>query len=545
VTPGLEKTRQTLARTRNRAVLQLLAAGLRSDSAAIRAAAIRAAIQRTDLESHTQVIRLLATFGDAERAVLTEVHGAMPHHAAPAIKAALLGGDTKLCLNACQMILACQDFDAFPALLKAAENPQHRQASLIATTILQLTDQWRERLSEWSAGTTRRGPDPSFVRHRMLAALERSLEHNGQHLQSETLEAFLHLASSDERLLRRILCDSTHPCHARLVTILASSGRPAVFERLVELLSDAEAPAAAIQVIAGRTDRPFVAYLLRQLRHPISLRVLHNMKRLSNVAWLQPDHEMLLDLDGRAQAIAVELAAASDMEEEALFDLIVLISREGLSEGRRAACQALAKFKSPSADMLVLAVLDDPDAAVQAAALRQLRPRRLPDALRVLVDLLDSPSAEVRDAARSSLAEFNFVRYRAMFELLDDHAVKTTGLLVRKVDAAAVEGLLDELTSPSISSRLRGIEMALAMQATQDVFGQLVELAKQENLAVRAAALEALAGCRGPQVREVLQLGSEDANQTIAETARRSLEQYEQQMAGNRGEHTAPIGDAS
>jgi HEAT repeat protein len=285
---------------------------------------------------------------------------------------------------------------------------------------------------------------------------------------------------------------------------------------------------AALESIARRSDRPFVESLLESMRRPVPLRALHNMKRLHSIAWLESHREMLLDFDGRAQAVAVELAEASAMTREALFDLLVLLVREGLAEGRRAACQALSKFDGPQGDMLILVALDDPDAAVQAAAVRQLRPRRLPDALKVLVSLLDSPSLELRDAARSSLAEFNFVRYRAMFDLLDDAAIRSTGVLVHKVDDTAIDGLIEELTSPSVTSRLRGIEMAVAMQATQDVCAQLVELAKHENVAVRKEALGALADCTGPRVVEVLQLAASDKNHSIAETARQSLAHHRQ-----------------
>ena len=54
-----------------------------------------------------------------------------------------------------------------------------------------------------------------------------------------------------------------------------------------------------------------------------------------------------------------------------------------------------------AADELILAMLDDPDAGVQAAAVRQLRARRVPDALQRLVALLDSRLPEVREAART------------------------------------------------------------------------------------------------------------------------------------------------
>jgi HEAT repeat protein len=538
---GLEKTRLQLVRCRNRAVLPLLAAALRSSSADVRSTAIRAAIQRVDRESHLQLLRRFADLGDAERAVLAEAHRAMPHHAAPALKAALTGPDNRLCACACAMISYCEDFDSFPTLLMATEAEGHGHADQIAATLLQLAEKLHDRCVQWSEAGMRTGHDPTFARHHAMTALDRALENNRLPSRREVLEAFLLLAPSDHPKLGRILNDPQHLCHAPMVGILTTSSRPLVLERLVALLRDAEAPKAALEVIGRRIDRAFVDYLLLSFRHPVPLRVLHNMKRLRSIAWLESHRELLLDLDGRAQALALELAAASGIEDSALFDLVVLLAREGLAEARRGACQALAKFDGPQADMLVIAALDDPDAGVQAAAARQLRPRRVPHALKVLVEMLDAPSREVREAARSSLAEFNFVRYRAMFDLLDSNAAKTTGVLVHKVDPAAIERLVDELTSPSVSSRLRAIEMAIAMEAAPNVCDQLIELAKHENVSVRNEALAALTHCDGPQVLAVLEWAARDANPGIARTAQESLARRRRLVAASGGEPEAKL----
>jgi HEAT repeat protein len=197
--------------------------------------------------------------------------------------------------------------------------------------------------------------------------------------------------------------------------------------------------------------------------------------------------------------------------------------RGGMAEGRRASCQALARFSDAKSDALVLAALDDPDAGVKAAAVRQLRPRRLPDALQRLVALLDSPSSEVRDAARSSLAEFNFIRYRAMFELLDEESARTTGKLVHKVDNTAIQKLAEELTSPSLSARQRGIEMAVAMAATDDVQLQLIQLARHENGSVRKEAVLALGHCERGDARKALETAAHDSVGSVVEAARQSL----------------------
>jgi hypothetical protein len=448
----------------------------------------------------------------------------MTHHAAPALKSATLEGDANVCKNACRIIALSSDFDLFPVLIKAIEDKKHRHRAEVAATIHQLAIQVQHKLAEWAAGD-RTGHDPAFARHHLLHSLEHSLGRFAQHRSHEVIKSFLLLAPVDNSTLQRILGETNHPCHAALVAELHSTQEIESIERLVEMLHDTDAAPAAIELIASRADDRFVETLLRGLKRPLPVRVLQNMKRVRRLACLSESRNLLVELDGRTQAIAVDLAMASESNRDELFDFLAFLLGNGLTEARRASCQALSKFDSPRADELVLSALNDPDAGVQAAAVRQLRARRVPDALQRLVALLDARVPEVRDAARSSLAEFNFTRYRTMFDLLDEQSAKTTGVLVHKVDESAQQKLIEELSSPSIATRLRGIEMAIAMEAADDVRHQLVELVGHESVTVRKEAVAALACCHGDEVVSTLMRATSDANHDIAETAQRSLAQ--------------------
>ena len=152
-------------------------------------------------------------------------------------------------------------------------------------------------------------------------------------------------------------------------------------------------------------------------------------------------------------------------------------------------------------------------------------------ALERLVGLLDSRSTEVREAARSSLAEFNFTRFRTMFDLLDEHSARATGILVHKVDSSVPQKLAEDLAAPSITVKLRAIEMALAMDAADDVRQPLLELSRHENLTVRKEVIRALGHCRGNQVAVVLKSAALDHNHSIAEAAEQSLAELEHQLA--------------
>jgi HEAT repeat protein len=448
----------------------------------------------------------------------------MPHHAAFSLKSAALHGDANLCKNACRIIALSHDYDLFPILVKAIEDKKHRHRSDVAETIQEMAVQVQHKLAQWTGGD-RSGHDPSFARHHLLISLEHSLARFAQHHSRKVLDSFLLLAPVENVTLQQILADTNHPCHSVALRELHSTQEGEIIERLIEMLRDTDIPTAVLELIGSRADDRFVGTLLRDLKRPLPARVLHNMQRVQHIAWLAESRNLLLELDGRAQAVAVDLATASDVNRDALFEFLAFILGNGLAEARRASCQALAKFDNQRADELVLSALNDPDAGVQAAAVRQLRSRRVPDALQRLVALLDSRLPEVRDAARSSLAEFNFTRYRTMFDLLDEHSAKTTGILVHKVDETAEQKLIEELASPSIATRLRAIEMALAMEAADDVRAQLIELVGHESVTVRKEAVAALAHCHGEEVVATLTRAAADSNHDIAETAQLSLAQ--------------------
>ncbi len=528
---GLQRTEQALARARNRAVLPVLALGLASHSAEIRSSAIRATLRRTDIESHTQLIRLFHCLTDADRRTLCETHHSMPHHAAAALKLALQEGDVLACRNACDFILLCDDYDLFPTLVRVCEKPGHQHAGRTAATMLQMAGALHEALLIWLQGK-RTGRDPSFARHQALITLEQSLKRRVRRHRTEIIEAFLLLAPTDSLALASMTGDTSHPCHDQLVLSLSTNVSRGGMERFVALLRDTDAPMPVLLAIGRRTDAAFIEFLLHALKQPLSLRVRRNMQKLRSVVWLENHPEKLLDFDGRSQAMAVELCMASGIGRSAQFALLQAILQGGLPEGRRAAAHALSAFRTQDANELISHAVRDTDSGVKAAALRQLRQKRLPDALPTLVSNLTAASAEVRDAARSSLAEFNFVRYRAMFDILDEQTVRNTGVLVRQVDPKARDLLMEDLNSPSASVRIRAIEMAVAMEAIDDVREPLISLVAHENASVSIEAIVALIDAEGDDVVAALERASAHSNRSITEAALASLSQIRSRADG-------------
>jgi HEAT repeat protein len=543
VTNGLQTTWNVLSQTRNRAAQPVLALAMHSELVEIQSGAVRAIVRRKDSAAHEQLIRCFDALGDSGQHTLCDAHRETPHQMSAALAAAVQSGDPQGCKNACCILLLCHDFDQFPALIRAAENRHHRQAPIVSATMKQLAYLLLEDLSDPTSNLRQGGTDTYFFRRQIVRALERSVSDFARHYRQEILEAFLVLSPAGNDVLERILQDTHHPCHEPALAVLASSDSPAIIGQLVTLLHDATVPIGVLRIIAQRVDHGFLETLLRGLKKPVPLRVLNNMSRLHRVSWLEEKREQLLALDGQFQATAFELAVATSINHHALFELLAMILRRGSAEGRRAACRALAEFRGPEADELVVAALADPDGGVQAAAVRQLRDRQLPDALPMLVRMLDSPAPEVREAARSSLSEFNFVRYRTMFDLLDEKTLRTTGALVNRVDPSSYFRLAEELSSPSASHRRRGIAMAVAMDAASDVRDKLIALSEDEEVSVRVEAVAALRHCRGLEVMSALQLALHDPHRAVREAATASLAAI--RAPSQRAEHQGPLQEAT
>jgi HEAT repeat protein len=524
VTDGLDRTWTILANTPNQAAVPVLLSALTSRHSEIRMGAIRSLVLRRSVDGHAEIIRRFESFRELEQLALTQAIHQSTHQMKTALRDAVLAEHAELCESACHIIVLGKVYDMLPTLVKAAENRSHRHSDQAAATLVQLALLMHQEISGESAERT---CDPFFMRRQVLTSLERSLTIYQAHRRVEIVDAFLLLVTSDNATLSKILDDPRDPCHQPIVASLSTSAVTSVLDLLTQFLQDTRVPGSVLSIIAKRQDRKFLNHMLGRLGLPLSLRVAQNMKRLTSITWLQQGREVLPQLDGQAQAVAAELAAASALDRAAVFQLLAFLLKMGAPDGRRASCDALATFSEPPATQLILGALGDSHPSVKAAAARQLRRRQAPGAMEKLVAMLDSPSPEVRDAARSSLSEFSFARYQASFDGLDTVVRGNTGKLVRKVDPNAVRRLSEMLSSASITVKRRGLEMAMAMGAADDVCEQLIILADDQDLGVRAHALTALGYCTRSAAKAALRKAEHDQHRSVYGAARASLEQLD------------------
>jgi HEAT repeat protein len=537
---GFEKTMYHLAHTRNQAAVPALASALASTRLEIRLGAIHGLVVRRNPEGHAQILARFPTFNDRELAELALSVIRSPHRMQATLRDVVLADDPRLCDSACRVILMGRVYQLLPTLVEVTEDPSHSHWAQASATLVQLASFLHQ---ESLARPQDRTCEPTLIHRQVLPALEQSVMRYGEHQRLEIIDAFLLLVPSHNDTFLRILKDPNHPCHQPVLNSLGSSAVVPIFELLAQLLHDTSVPNSALRIIANRLDRKFLDYLLHNIGSPVSLRVLDNLRRLPAVRWLADGRDVLLEVDGRAQSVALEVAKAGCVERIAYLSLLKFLLQQGQPEGRRAACDALAEFHDRFVDQLILSTLNDPDPRVQAAAVAQLRHRGIHDAMERLVALLDHRAPEVRDAARSSLAEFNFSRFRGAFDTMDEATRRKIGQLVAKVDPTSISRLSELLTSPSLSTKLRALEMVLAMDVADVVFSQLALLMDDPDVGVRTDAAIVMGNCQRFEALQLLYQAEEDPNHCVREAASRSVELIAERSAGSAGVDATLPGD--
>jgi HEAT repeat protein len=513
----LATTLSLLGKTPNEAALPLLISALDSPAQVIQDGALRALLDRRHPLGQREIIKRLHLAGDRWRPIIDERRGRLSH----GLRDGVLSADPQMCFNACQAILWFAEYDLMSALVAAAEDETHVNAELAAQTLLSLAAGLYTELSAPRDYNNRR--DPQLVRSHVLGTLEGSVKRFNRHQRSEVVDAYLMLASRDNVALKQILQDPHHSTYLAIVNGLLHSQRGGVIRLLLSYLDDSHAPTAAMSVLTRRTDRKFVEHLLRKIGYQPSTVASHNLRHVESIAWLKQDRTLLADLDENAQHSAVQLLMASNVKRAEALETIKFLILGGKPAGRLAATKALATFNGADANHLAMQALGDVDPRVQAAALVQLRPRGIPGALTRIVELIDSPHAIVREAAKESLSEFSFDRYLAAFDMLEEEVRRSTGVLVRKINPAAVSLVAEELRAQSRTRRLRGLSVAGAMGCVQELVDIVIRLMSDQDHIIRTEAARVLGQCDNEKARQALRTAIEDRSSGVRETAQRSL----------------------
>jgi HEAT repeat protein len=522
---SLNATFQFLAKTENEAAVDVLIAGLDGADHTTRDLALRAVLDRHSPAGHYEVFRRLRTLDARCRQIIS----GRPDRLARVVRGALQSRESEVSTAACEAVLSFRLYDAMPALVAVLDNLDSPNLALAAQTILQLTELFYGELCAPEEQAKRR--DWDTPRRRITTVLEDAVRKFGKHQRREPVEAFLLIAKQQNAVLRQILHRPEEIARPAVLEILSTSVRGGVIRLLLSFLEDPQVPQAVRSVLAQRSDVKFVKNLLQAVGCKASKNVQEMLSRIDSLAWAEPGHEVLQELDDAGQTAAVQLLMATSIKQSSLLKVLGHLLLEGAVGGRRAAAEAMAGFQGPEADALAVKALNDKDPVVRAHLARQLRPRNIPGAMALLIRMVDTPHEEVRQALRESLPEFTVRHLVTNIESLPEEWINTVGSLVRKIEVEAEAMLHKELTCLSPVRRRRAVQAAGAMGLIHELEQTVIGLLSDEDHRVRIEAAKALANCGTRPTWEALRDALLDRSVIVQEAAEQSLEQISSSLA--------------
>ncbi len=340
---GLATTFRLLRETQNEAATRVLIPALDSRFPSIRDAALEALLSRRSPAGHREVVSRLHAFEEPWRRLVGENHSRM----LPALRDAVISSDRQICVNGCRAAVWFCQYDLIPALLIALEDPANPNATVASEALLDLTDLLCRELADPHDNVQRR--DGQVVRRRAVGALEMSVGRFARHRRREIVEAFVLLTYRDNAVLRQILQDPYHPAFVVLVDALSKSPQEAAIRLLLSFLDDPHAPSAVLSIVSKRSDEKFILALLHKVGRDASPVVTQNLRRLESIAWIGGDTAFLDPRSDFEQSAAVRLAMVSGIPRAQAFSVVEHLLACGKPGGRRAAAEALDKFRGADA----------------------------------------------------------------------------------------------------------------------------------------------------------------------------------------------------
>ena len=522
---GPGTTFKYLAKTENEAAVEVLVAALDCPAQASRNLALRAVLERRTPAGHRAVFQRLPRMDESAKAIIDE----HPDRIEQVVAAVLDNPDAKTCKSVCGLILAYRLYDAMPALTSLLLKNNNTNTSLVADTILQLTDLYYEDLSGAHEQSKRK--DQLNLRNRMTSTLEKAARKFHRHHRKEVVEALLIVARPKNAALRQILQRSDESCHGPASETLCNSERGGVLRLVLGFLEESPTPRAIVDVLSRRQDPKFVENLLRTVGPHPSRQLAETLSRIESFAWAQPGHEVLDGLDEQCQQAAVGVLMASSTDRDKVLEVIGHLLGEGNVGGRRAAATALSEFQGAKACGILLRSLNDEDAQVRANLLVQFRQRRIPGAFTLLIRMIDGAEEVERAALRKAMPEFTLDRFLRHLDSIEEGLRLMTGQLVRQINDDVTSKLTAELKSPSPMRRRRAVMAASAMGVVSEMEAVVLKMISDDDHMVRVAVAQALADCKTVPSWEVLREALLDKSFAVKEAAEQSLLRISQSLA--------------
>jgi len=534
VSSGIQSTFDLLAKTDNCAAVAVLIEGIDASVPEVREASFAALLRQSNVAAQRAIVERWPTLSAAQRGWV-ETSGISLY---AALQEIFTSENSELFDQAVEIAIQCRSYENLPLLIQLAQQRQHARHDSAVGAVHKLVVALQ---AELKAAPDKRRHGIENRRRDVIAALQDAISQFDEHQNLQLLEAFLILVTRENQLLREAWSSTKHPAHSAILRLLRLTSRPEILDLLAGSVLEAHPSQPVIKIVGLRHDLLFLKTLLSKIDDPFSEDLRRNLSRVDHLTWCDEHSDVLDQLDGKLQATAIFVAAASSLKNEKLYQLLCHLAESPHPEGRKAAIEKLSSFVDTKTNEIILDAVEDDHAAVRAEALSQLRPRGITGAIKLLLKHIDSPHITIQDVVRDALSEFNLTRYLAVFDKMSEDARKNTGRLVRQVDVNTVGLLSKELQNEATARQLRALQVIEVMQLETEIESELLIALRHDDHFVRAEAARLLGNCPTANSQNALRDAMLDRNVRVRENAEAALQAIAKTKPLPHQQDTAPI----
>ncbi len=512
-TTGINATLRVLRHTRNPTADALLARAAKLPES-LRCVIVDALIARPIEANLRLLLELFRQLDAREQALVGELVDSMRG----VINQIISDPAEPLIADACRFALHYQLTDVLPTVIRNAARAEHPYADGLAATSLQLARVIYEQAEDYRHDRSLH--DPIFERRAAVIELAAGVDSFASHERQEIVECFLLLTPVDNPVLMRVLQDPTHAAHQKVVEALTTSPSRSAWELMSRMLENRGTPLPLLELVLARSDVAYLEFIASEHPTPLTHRLLDNLGRVRRVCWLDRTGDIVGALSESCQTALLDHAFYSRAPRMQVFEFCRRVLEAGRGRGRVKACVVLSKLDVPRGEQVLRTLADDADPLVAVTACAWLFEQTHDEAARdQLTTFVDDFDAEVASVARKALRGSGFLYYLSTFDELTPDERIAAGQVALSVDPRSRELLARELQGGTVNRRLRAIAMVRALNLTCNVVGELAQLAASKDVAIRAAAVEALAGCEDPVALDAIEMASRDAHGAVRRAA--------------------------
>lgn len=528
MTPAAEKTIRFCSKTENSAAIDLLRILLKSDDREIRDKAFEGLYFKKSPEiSHELCLLILE---DQEK--WTRMPFLTPERFSRLIDTIIRGNDLEMAKSACAVVVRYQLYESLPAINSLLERPNPDWIALSTETSLKLATSFYEILASASSSLELRNMDRR--REWFASQLEDPVRKFGIHRREEPIKAFLLVTKKDYPLLTSVLDDVHSQACKTIVRLLKESEGGSYYRLLLSYIGDTNAPQIINNILAEKSDKNFVQYLLKWITNAPSQTMRDALKRFNSFSWVRPDNPELADLIEGQEDCFVQLIANTTLPRETTLAMFEFIFKHSSVAGKRTAATLIRSFSGEDVNRILLQAAYDSDPEVCSKIMKIMKTRNIKEADQVIMKNVEHPDPMVRQTIYELMPEFRIENYLQKIGQISENSASLLGRIILNVDPNVRKRLNEDIASAIPFRRRVAIDTIRNMNICEEYEEKLIHILEHDDeVDVRISACMALGNILTGQSVQSLTWASNDRNLTVQRAARQSLEKlqaaYQQQ----------------